>query len=366
MTLKLKPSPHIDPQDPENHRNRHEEPPTSFYSCASGTGPPTSATPEYISTGLKQSSKASRRYARGKGKRERQQSDSESDDEPEPPGKSSKKKMCGTPGSTPKLACPFFMCCPHIHLRCGHSSFGRISYVVQHLERQHYESVKCDCPICGINFDTLSGRSEHLREQWCLRRNPILCAVTTERLEEIQSVSTNRSKTQHEKWVDIYKIIVGDSTPVPLPWCTDPREYFLRHFINYVSQSGDHTIFNTIMEDTGTPSQILSNYLADEQEPLQSSILQSLPTPNFLEFSVQASVSSIPEGTSMTPFQLHRPIISTPGSTVPESNEANMTNLEVMSNQSHGLGGYDINSFSVDVEEFGTDLFDFPEHNGGH
>ncbi|KAI0187928.1 hypothetical protein EV127DRAFT_140930 [Xylaria flabelliformis] len=200
-----------------------EERPTPLNSYALGTGSSTSATPEYTSTGTKQSSKTCGRHTRGKGKRERQkQNDFVSDDISDPPEKSSKKKVCNALGSTPKLACPFSKCCPHKHLRCGFSSFRKISHVAQHLERQHYESVTCDCAFCGVNFDTLSDRDAHLREQRCgIIRNPRWCAVTTERLEEIKSISADRLKTQSGKWVDIYRVITGDSMPTPLPWCTD-------------------------------------------------------------------------------------------------------------------------------------------------
>ncbi|KAI1751915.1 hypothetical protein F4782DRAFT_531155 [Xylaria castorea] len=365
--ITLKSLPHIDSQDPENHRNRLAVLSAfSFYSCPYGTGPSTAATPESTSTGLRQSSKAYGRHARGNGKRERQQqNDSESDDVSETPEKSSRKKICDTSGSTHRLACPFFMCRPNKHLRCGFSSFGRISHVAQHLARQHYESVKCDCPICGINFDTLSSRTAHLREQRCLRRSPRLCAVTTERLEEIKSVSTNRLKTQYEKWVDIYKIIVGDSMPAPLPWCTDPLGYLLRHFISFVSRSGGHSIFDAV-EDPEAQSQTLSNYLADEQEPLESlSILQSsLQDSNFVEFSAQHSISYLPD-TSIAPSQLDRVTMSMPVSTVPGSHEVtNMTGLEVTSNQPHELVFHDIISNS-ELEEISAGFLNFFEHEGG-
>ncbi|KAI8951947.1 hypothetical protein F4801DRAFT_260382 [Xylaria longipes] len=314
-----------------NYRKNSEEPPPSFHS----------ATTEHTSAGMNQSSKTPRRHARGKHKRHHQ-SDSESDDEPEPPEKSLKKKMCDTPGSTPRLACPFFKCRPNKHVRCGFSSFEKISHVAQHLERQHYESVKCDCPICGVNFHTISSRSAHLREQRCSRRNPRLCAVTTERLEEIKSVSTRRSRTQSDKWVDIYKIIVGDSTPTPLPWSTDPLEYLLLHFISFANLEAQ--------------SQTLSNYLADEQEPLESS--------STLHPSLLSSNLNIPEFSAQTSIIPFHATMSTPVSTVPESHESNMSSLEVVSNQPHGLGGY-INSYSVDLEDFPDDLFDFPEHDGG-
>ncbi|KAI0854998.1 hypothetical protein F4860DRAFT_58668 [Xylaria cubensis] len=345
--------------------NRLEERPTPLYSYASGTGPSTSATPEYTSTGTKQSSKTCGRHTRGKGKRERQkQNDYESDDMSDPPGESSKKKVCNALGSTPKLACPFFMCCPHKHLRCGFSSFGKISHVAQHLERQHYESVKCDCAICGVNFDTLSDRDAHLREQRCIIRNLRLCAVTTERLEAIKSISADRLKSQSGKWVDIYRVIAGNSMPAPLPWCTDPLKYLLCHFISFVLRSGDHSIFN-VGEDSEAHLQTVNNYLADEQEPLESSsmIQPSLLDSDFPEFSAR-SISSMLE-TSINPFQLHRATMATPVSTVAESHEANMTNRELMPDQAHELGHDDATSYTLDLDDSLTGFFGFSERHDG-
>ncbi|TRX96482.1 hypothetical protein FHL15_002754 [Xylaria flabelliformis] len=360
-----KSSQHIKTQETENHRSFGERS-THLYSCASGTGPSTSATPEFTSTGTKQSSNTCGRHARGKGKRERQkQDDSESDDMSNPPEKSSKKKACSTLGSTPKLACPFFVCCPHKHLRCGFSSFGKISHVAQHLERQHYESVKCDCPICGVNFDTLSDRTAHLRgEQRCPRRNPRLCAVTTERLEEIKSISADRLKSQSGKWIDIYKVIAGDSMPEPVPWCTDPLKYLLCHFISFVLRSGDHSFFN-VREDYEAHMQTVNNYLADEQEPLESTsmIPPSLLDSNFPGFSAN-SISSMLE-TPIDPFQLHRAAVATPVSTTAESHRANMTSSEVMSDQAHELGHDDVTSYTLDPDDSLIGFIGFSEQHDG-
>ncbi|KAI0543428.1 hypothetical protein F4679DRAFT_568854 [Xylaria curta] len=324
----LKSSPHINTQEPENHRS-FEDRPTPLYSRASGIGPATYATPEDTS-----SSKTYERHARGKLKRERhKQNDSGSDDTPEP---GPKKKVRNTLGSTPRLACPFFMCYPHKHIRCGLSSFSKISHVAQHLERQHYESVKCDCPICGVNFDTLIDRDAHIREQRCPKREPGLCSVTTERLELIRSISADRLKSQSEKWVEIYRIIAGDSIPQPLPWCTDPVDYLLRHFINYASRSGDNSIFN-VGEGSEPHIQTINNYLADEQGPLGSS---SMPQPSLLDsnisgFSAQGSIFSMLESESIIPFDPYRDTMSPPVSPVPGSHEANMTNSEVMSDRAN-------------------------------
>ncbi|KAI1740255.1 hypothetical protein F4680DRAFT_114216 [Xylaria scruposa] len=362
MTLKSSPS--MNTQEPENYRN-FEKHPTPFYSCASGIGPSTSATPEYTSMGVKQSSKTYGRHARAKRKREGH--DSGSDDMSDRPEKSLKKKICNTPGPTPKLACPFFVRCPRKYLRCGFSSFGKVSHVAQHLERQHYENVEYDCPICGDDFDTLNSRDAHVRERRCTERNTGLRAVTTERLDVIRFISADRLKKQREKWGEIYKTIAGDSIPAPLPWCTDPVGYLLFHFINIESRSGDRSIFN-LGEDFETHIiRAVNNYLADEQEPLESSsMLQpSLLDSNFPEYSVPGSTSSILESSSVNPFQLHRPTVATPVSTIPESHEANMTNPELISDQAHELGQDDVTSYALDLDGSLTGFFGFSgQHDG--
>ncbi|KAI0474738.1 hypothetical protein F4859DRAFT_77890 [Xylaria cf. heliscus] len=364
----LEPSPTISAPNPENTRESGQRYHTSLRSCASGSSPSTSSTPLHTSTSPRGSLNAPRRRTCGKGKnKKRQQNGSGSGDESEPANRSLKKKMCDNSSPTPRLACPFFRRCPRKHHACGLNSFEKISYVVQHLMRTHFKGVNCDCPICGEGFETISSRNEHIRERLCPKRDLELKDITAEKLEEIR-ISNNKPKSQYNKWVDIYKILFGDSTSLPQPWYTDPRECLLNDFINYyVSQSGNHGTFNTIgasgrNEDPEAlrdrMSQTVRNYLTDEQSVLEltSPILElSLPNSISQDLSALSSTFDVTESPSTIFPQLQCVTTPNPVSTIPASQESHLRNPVGIADEPHGQGRYygvELNTILYDDQDF--------------
>ncbi|KAI8951949.1 hypothetical protein F4801DRAFT_260419 [Xylaria longipes] len=108
-------------------------------------------------------------------------------------------KACGNSGSNLPFTCPFVKRYAFRSYACGWSKFKKISDVVQHLRRTHYPGVNFNCSICGSNFKTSSGRNSHTREQQGLKRDFESGHMTTEQLDEVKTISSDRSMARNQK-----------------------------------------------------------------------------------------------------------------------------------------------------------------------
>jgi hypothetical protein len=317
-----------------------------FYSCPSGTTPTTTSTTHtHAFTSSKRSSKTSVTHNRGKGKRQ-QPSDSESDEEEvEPPRKSSRKQMGDTAGLNRRYACPWFKRYPRKHFACAKCSFAKMSHVTQHLQRAHVVSTFY-CAVCGVIFETSTDRDVHLRARSCEKRDFELDNIPADKWDEIHAKSKGKSRTNDQKWCDVYTILFGDASPVPSPWYIDGYEAVARLFERFISNSTNlPRILNTVgtTQEAGhlitpngpntelidavrnTLSQIFDDHLASEQEPPGPLLpMPSLCVPNTAssEPAAQSLVWSLHEDASSTSFQIHRSAVSMPATATPQNHES--------------------------------------------
>ncbi|KAI3319663.1 hypothetical protein HD806DRAFT_525329 [Xylariaceae sp. AK1471] len=357
----------------EDERKRLEQHCLPLYSCPSGTTPTTSATHTHAFTPSKRSFKTSQTHARGKGKRQ-QPSESESDDgEVEPPRKSTRKQMGDTAGPNRRYACPWFKRYPRKHFACVKYSFSKMSHVTQHLLRGHVVTTFY-CAVCGATFQTATDRDVHLRARLCEKRDFELDDIPADKWDEIHAKSTGKSRTTTEKWYDVYKILFGNASPLPLPWYTDSYEAAARMFKGLMFDNTNASRILNALETAGEGgrmfatngpkselvdalrnvfSRIFSDHLASEQEPpglLSSNPSLMVPNESLPELSMQPRIWSVPEGASATSFQLDDGAMTMPASTIPQSRESYVDRLSQPQDLPAGFHGLVQHNVDCDQE----------------
>ncbi|KAI1360640.1 hypothetical protein F5Y08DRAFT_343484 [Xylaria arbuscula] len=116
-----------------------------------------------------------------------------------------------TPARATTLACPYYKHNPAAHQSCARLKLSKISYVKQHLVRQHI--VPTYCPRCLEIFSESEDFREHLSQiERCEERLGTVEGITKTMKEQL-SRRADQSASEADQWRDIWKLIFGREPP---------------------------------------------------------------------------------------------------------------------------------------------------------
>lgn len=232
--------------------------PSSTNTAAKGTGPLDTAQSSSATPALCRGKKRSRGASGGKG----------DDDEEGPPNK--KTNTGGSPCSSRSalLACPFWKLDPNTHWKCYAKRLTAISYVKQHLNRNHTPAYYCQ--RCFTIFQQADTYDDHVTATPPCMRGP------STRLEGISPAQGKRLRRRVEgsvedQWFAIWDIVFPQ----------DPRPSLV--YMDY-DQSEDFASFQEFVRRRGVPivrdeletSGMVSVSGGSEGQPLDSAIERAL------------------------------------------------------------------------------------------
>lgn len=166
------------------------------------------------------SSGKGREKATGDGKRQdskRKRADNsdeqDTDTNPERTGAAAKKRRKTMPLDT-QLACPYFKKDPRRHRACCGYGGRKLSYVKQHLNRNH--TIPIHCPVCFVGFRDERSRNEHIRARIC---EPLASHQAPEGITEEQrrwlSQRPPSGLSEERHWYDIFEYLFPTHHPLP-------------------------------------------------------------------------------------------------------------------------------------------------------
>ncbi|KAH6970734.1 hypothetical protein BKA56DRAFT_596823 [Ilyonectria sp. MPI-CAGE-AT-0026] len=197
-------------------------------SHGSGTGGSTNSSPQRQNGGTSQSlSHSSSRGITPPGQKlSRKRKDEDEDEDEDDQGH---KRPRPAPHSQPhavdeeqqRLACPFFKKEPDKYRQrrtCSGPGWNTVHRVKEHVYRSH--ALPIACPICHETFENDRLKDDHLKrpERCEFREQPPIEGMDTTQKEQLRTrKQSHKSKTEAEKWNDMYLILFPRADPISLP-----------------------------------------------------------------------------------------------------------------------------------------------------
>ncbi|KAI1413411.1 hypothetical protein F5Y13DRAFT_198707 [Hypoxylon sp. FL1857] len=110
---------------------------------------------------------------------------------------------------TRTLACPFYKKAPREHQRCARLILSKISYVKQHLIRQHSAGIYCS--RCYEKFPQVGDLETHQRQNppCKIRPQKEISGITGPQKEWL-SRRSNQALSDEDKWIEIWNFLFPD------------------------------------------------------------------------------------------------------------------------------------------------------------
>ncbi|KAK0620845.1 hypothetical protein B0T14DRAFT_497290 [Immersiella caudata] len=136
------------------------------------------------------------------------------DHEQDPKAKSAKKARLDDQSRRPRLACPFYKKAPMRHYKCHGKVISQISYLKQHLSRNHQPPLHCRrCKDLFSNEDALDAHAAE--DPPCQPRTNIKYeGVTTDQKKQLERRASPLIPEERQ-WFDIFDILFPGYRPRP-------------------------------------------------------------------------------------------------------------------------------------------------------
>ncbi|KPM34595.1 hypothetical protein AK830_g11970 [Neonectria ditissima] len=146
------------------------------------------------------------------------------------------------------LACPFYKHDPIRHRRCHTYVMKRISYVKQHLQRNHQQPIHC--MVCMAVFDDEDRLFEHTRAQSCeMRPRDQRPDGMTPRQQKQLAVRANQKKNEAEQWYEIYSMLFPGADRPSSPYVNRALSEDMSSFREFVEGQGGKMIQDSLIKN---------------------------------------------------------------------------------------------------------------------
>jgi hypothetical protein len=186
-----------------------------------------------------------------------------------------------------RFACPFCKKDSLRHRACYSVKLSKISYVKQHLSRDHYCPIYCS--VCMERFDSESERDIHNRARAC-QSQPLVDwgAVTQEQKQKLRRKPPKNS-TEEEQWYIIYEVLFPGHPRPSSPYIDYDLTEQIFAFQNFALAQGADIVRTVIPESERSPflervisegiPAIIEQYLASRSSQHQQVLLNPRPEP---------------------------------------------------------------------------------------
>ncbi|KAK7427060.1 hypothetical protein QQZ08_006487 [Neonectria magnoliae] len=145
------------------------------------------------------------------------------------------------------LACPFYKHDPIRHRRCHTYMMKRISYVKQHLQRNHQQPIHC--MVCMTVFDDEDRLFEHSRAQSCqVRPRDQRPDGMTPKQQKQLAVRANQKKSEAEQWYEIYTMLFPGADRPSSPYVSRDLSEDMSSFREFVEGQGGKMIHDSLIK----------------------------------------------------------------------------------------------------------------------
>ncbi|KAK7413766.1 hypothetical protein QQX98_007333 [Neonectria punicea] len=161
-------------------------------------------------------------------------------------------KRCKTEEHHQSLACPFYKHDPIRHRRCHTYVMKRISYVKQHLQRNHQQPIHC--MVCMAVFDDEDRLFEHSRAQSCqMRPRDQRPDGMTPKQQKQLAVRANQKKNEAEQWYEIYTMLFPGADRPSSPYVSRDLSEDMSSFREFVEGQGGKMIQDRLIKSLQGP-----------------------------------------------------------------------------------------------------------------
>ncbi|KAI5463592.1 hypothetical protein BGZ63DRAFT_402886 [Mariannaea sp. PMI_226] len=146
------------------------------------------------------------------------------------------------------LACPYYKKDPIRHRRCHRYLLKKISYVKQHLIRNHQQPIHC--PRCMKEFSDDEDSYDHIRASTCQER-PLSErpeGMTTTQLKQLRETRANQKHTTSEQWYEIFALLFPGVEPPSSPYLNKEHSEDMSSYIEFVEREGGNILENAIRD----------------------------------------------------------------------------------------------------------------------
>lgn len=152
------------------------------------------------------------------------------------------------------FTCPFYVYDPKGYAACWRFYFRSVASIPQHLQRFHMQPLHCR--TCKQLFVHEGERDEDIFQHACIARDTKIPGITEDQLKQIMR-RPNRSNSQMENWLTLWRILFPDAAPPDSSYIktSEPRDPMHLLF----GEGFDHLRTNSLSLDFIQPLEALTN-----------------------------------------------------------------------------------------------------------